>query len=71
MCGLLCFKSCHITPLLRELHWLLVYYRIEDKILLLMFTVLYDLKLDYLLFIALIIYSAIRTLGLINLSGWN
>ena len=28
-------KSCHITPLLRELHWLPVCYRIEYKIILL------------------------------------
>ncbi|XP_067045506.1 uncharacterized protein [Acropora muricata] len=30
-------KSCHITPLLRELHWLPVCYRIEYKIILLTF----------------------------------
>ena len=33
-------KSCHITPLLRELHWLPVCYRIEYKITLLTFKVL-------------------------------
>ena len=32
-------KSCHITPLLRELHWLPVCYRIEYKIILLTFKV--------------------------------
>ena len=41
-------KSCHITPLLRELHWLPVCYRIEYNILLLTFKVLYDMSPDYL-----------------------
>ena len=41
-------KSCHITPLLQELHWLAVCYRIECKRLLLTFKVLYDMSPDYL-----------------------
>ena len=41
-------KSCHITPLLQELHCLAVCYRIEYKILLLTFKVLYDMSPDYL-----------------------
>ena len=41
-------KSCHITPLLRELHWLPVCYRIEYKIILLTFKVLHNMAPDYL-----------------------
>ena len=41
-------KSCHITPLLRELHWLPVCYRIEYKIILLTFKVLHGMAPDYL-----------------------
>ena len=41
-------KSCHITPLLRELHWLPVCYRIEYKIILLTFKVLHGMGPDYL-----------------------
>ena len=41
-------KSCHITPLLRELHWLPVCYRIEYKIILLTFKVLHGIAPDYL-----------------------
>ena len=41
-------KSNHITPLLRELLWLPVCYRIEYKILLLTFKVLHDMAPDYL-----------------------
>ena len=41
-------KPGHITPLLRELHWLPVFYRIEYKILLLTFKVLHDMEPDYL-----------------------
>ena len=41
-------KSCHITPLLRELHWLPVCYRIEYKIIILTFKVLHGLAPDYL-----------------------
>ena len=40
-------KSCHITPLLRELHWLPVF-RIENKIILLTFKVLHGMAPDYL-----------------------
>ena len=39
---------CHITLLLRELHWLPVCYRTEYKILLLTFNVLPDMAPDYL-----------------------
>ena len=41
-------KSCHITPLLRELHWLPVCYRIEYKIIILTFKVLHGMAPDYL-----------------------
>ena len=41
-------KSCHITPLLRELHWLPVCYRIEYKLILLTFKVLHGMAPDYL-----------------------
>ena len=41
-------KSCHITPLLRELHWLPVCHRIEYKIILLTFKVLHGMAPDYL-----------------------
>ena len=41
-------KSCHITPLLRELHWLPVCYHIEYKIILLTFKVLHGMAPDYL-----------------------
>ena len=41
-------KPCPITPLLHELHWLPVCYRIEYKILLLTFNVLHDMAPDYL-----------------------
>ena len=41
-------KSCHITPLLRELHWLPVCYRMEYKIILLTFKVLHGMAPDYL-----------------------
>ena len=41
-------KSCHITPLLRELHWLPVCYRIEYKIILLTFKALHGMAPDYL-----------------------
>ena len=41
-------KSNHITPLLRELLWLPVCYRIECKILLLTFKVLHGMAPDYL-----------------------
>ena len=40
-------KSCRITPLLRELHWLPVCYRIEYKIILLTFKVLHNMAPDY------------------------
>ena len=41
-------KSCHITPLLCELHWLPVCYHIEYKIILLTFKVLHGMAPDYL-----------------------
>jgi len=41
-------KLCHITPLLRELHWLPVCYRIEYRIILLTFKVLHGMAPDYL-----------------------
>ena len=41
-------KSCQITPLLRELHWLPVCYTIEYKIILLTFKVLHGMAPYYL-----------------------
>jgi len=41
-------KMCHITLLLRELHWLPVFYRIEYKIILVTFKVLHGMAPDYL-----------------------
>ena len=40
-------KSCHITPLLRALHWLPVAYRIVFKILFLTFKAIHKLALTY------------------------
>ena len=39
---------CHITPILKDLHWLPVNYRIEFKIVLLTFKCLYGLAPQYL-----------------------
>ena len=41
-------KYCHITPLLRKLHWLPVCYHMEYKIILLTFKVLHGMAPDYL-----------------------
>ena len=41
-------KYCHITPLLRELHWLLVRLRVDFKILLVTFKVLHGVAPSYL-----------------------
>ena len=41
-------KFCHITPLLKELHWLPINYRIQFKILLITFKALYDMAPIYL-----------------------
>lgn len=41
-------KFCHITPLLAELHWLPVRFRIHYKILLITFKILHDLSPKYL-----------------------
>jgi len=55
-------KSCHITPLVRELHWLPVCYRIKYKlILLLTFKVLHGMKPNYLR----------RLVYVLPLSGYN
>ena len=40
-------KFCHITPLLRALHWLPVAYRIVFKVLLLTFKAIHKLALTY------------------------
>ena len=37
-----CPRFCHITPVLRELHWLPVFFRIEFKIMLITYKVLHD-----------------------------
>ena len=41
-------RSCHITPILKDLHWLLVVCRIKYKILLLTFKCMKKLAPDYL-----------------------
>jgi hypothetical protein len=41
-------KFCHITPVLRELHWLSVKFRIDYKILLLTYKGLHEMCPDYL-----------------------
>ena len=41
-------KFCHVTPLIYELHWLLIKYRIEFKILLINFKILNFLAPTYL-----------------------
>ena len=40
-------KYCHITPLLQKLHWLPIKYRIQFKILLIMFKAIHGLALSY------------------------
>ena len=37
-----CPRFCHITPVLRDLHWLPVSFRIEFKIMLITYKVLHD-----------------------------
>ena len=41
-------KYCHITPLLRELHWLPVRLHVDFKILLVTFKILHGVALSYL-----------------------
>ena len=41
-------RICHITPILEDLHWLPIKYRIEFKIVLLTFKCLYGLAPQYL-----------------------
>ena len=41
-------RICHITPILKDLHWLPIKYRIEFKIVLLPFKCLYGLAPQYL-----------------------
>ena len=40
-------KFCHITPVIRQLHWLPVSFRINFKILLLTFKAIHELALSY------------------------
>ena len=42
-------KYCHVTPLLVDLHWLLVKFRIEFKILLIVFKIFTGLAPSYLI----------------------
>ena len=42
------YKRCHITPVLKQLHWLPITSRIQYKILMLTFTCLRDLAPKYL-----------------------
>ena len=54
MCArLICNESklCHITPLLVDLHWLLVKFRIEFKILLIVFKIFKGFAPSYLSFL--------------------
>ena len=54
MCArLICNESkyCHITPLLVDLHWLPVKFRIEFKILLIVFKIFKGLAPSYLSFL--------------------
>ena len=44
-------KYCHITPLLADLHWLPVQFRIEFKILLIVFKIFRGLASSYLSFL--------------------
>ena len=37
-----CPRFCHITPVLRDLHWLPVFFRVEYKIILITYKVLHD-----------------------------
>ena len=41
-------KYCHVTPLLRELHWLPVRLRVDFKILLVTFKILHGVAPSYL-----------------------
>ena len=41
-------KYCHVTPLLRELHWLPVHLRVDFKILLVTFKILHGVAPSYL-----------------------
>jgi len=48
-CARLIFKKqkfCHVTPLINELHWLPIRYRIEFKILLITFKILYEIHFE-------------------------
>ena len=57
MCArLICNESkyCHITPLLVDLHWLPVKYRIEFKILLIVFKIFKGFALSYLRFLIIL-----------------
>ena len=41
-CIIQCPRFCHISPVLRDLHWLPVSFRIEFKIMLITYKVLHD-----------------------------
>ena len=41
-------KFNHVTPILKELHWLPVAYRVKFKILILIYKILHDMAPDYL-----------------------
>ena len=45
-------RMCHMTPILEDLHWLPIIYRIEFKIVLLTFKCLYGLAPQYLVDVA-------------------
>ena len=55
-------RTCHITPILKDLHWLPIKYRIEFKIVLLIFKCLYGLAPQYLVDLIAVAAQSIYTL---------
>ena len=55
-------RTCHITPILKDLHWLPIKYRIEFKIVLLIFKCLYGLAPQYLVNLIAVAAQSIYTL---------
>ena len=55
-------RTCHITPILKDLHWLPIKYRIEFKIVLLTFKCLYGLAPQYLVDLIAVAAQSIYTL---------
>ena len=59
-------RICHITPILKDLHWLPIKYRIEFKIVLLIFKCLYGLAPQYLVDLIAVAAQSIYNLRLRN-----